>query len=238
MNTIVRKHKKSNAFNFYMKRENQSKISLKTNYGKAIIKRIIQDRGYAGDIEKLKTFSNLNMEGNPKPMRIKNHQNTYTDVMSYYYKDGGIELITTTNYLDCAREDEINKGFASELCIQIPKKQKENIQPGFIPEIGEIYVGSAYYSNDDVLVIITSKTSKQFRYKYVRHSYISTENEKLVGYTKTIDELIMNGYSVPDYFNDENILRLSKDGHWIKGNFSITSNRNYRQEGLYDRMSR
>lgn len=51
-----------------MKTEIQSKISLKTDYGKAIIKRIIHDRGYAGDIEKIKTFSNLNIEGNPKLM--------------------------------------------------------------------------------------------------------------------------------------------------------------------------
>lgn len=44
--------------------------------------------------------------------------------MSYYYKEGGIDLITTTNYLDYARQDENNKGSTHEFCIQIPKKQK------------------------------------------------------------------------------------------------------------------
>lgn len=219
------------------KQKQKEKISLRTRYGKAIVKKIIKDRGYSGDLEKLKTYSNLDKEGRPKKIRFRTKGEEFNDIVTYYYKDSKIELITVSDYLDCITEDKSNQLLHPELAIKVEKKKHDYPEPKFIPKVGKIYVGSSYCLGNDCLIIITSKTRKQFKYEAVMHNYIPTEYEYGCGYTKTIEELIENGYMVGDLFGARN-LKLSIDGHWADGNFFIKQVNEYNEEGLIERMSR
>ena len=219
------------------KQISEQKVSLNTNYGKAIIKKIIIDRGFSGDIEKLKTISNLNRQGIPKHLRNRTTGEEHDNVILYYYKDGKADLITVDDYIDCVNEDERNQLSHSELVIKVEKKKRVKHAPNFIPEVGRIYVGSSYLIDSDRLILITGKTPKQFKYRAVMPSYKPTESEDRYGYTKTIEELIENGYLVSDFFCERK-LKLSADGSWIDGKFSISQSDECTREGLIDKMSR
>ncbi len=111
----------------------KEKISLRTKDGKAIIRKIIINSGYTGDIEKLKVLSNLDLQGEPKPMGITNCDTRFTDVVAIYYGvDDKINLITTGNYLDTIREGDINKIIVSESCVDVSKRKTQRIavKPG------------------------------------------------------------------------------------------------------------
>jgi len=219
------------------KKKTKEKISLNTGYGKAIIRKIIMDRDYQGDIEKLKTHSNIDRHGNPKKLRDRTTGEEHDNVVAYYYKDGNVDLITVSDYTDCVNEDRRNQLSHPELAIKVEKKKREYREPIFIPEVGSIYVGSSYYLDSDCLIIITGKTPKQFKYEPVIHSYKPTECEERYGYRKTIEELIENGYKISDLLGERK-LKLSVDGSWINGNFSINQSDEYKAEGLLEKMSR
>ncbi len=179
-------------------------ISIRTNYGKAIIKKLILDNGFKGDYDKLKVYPNLSRQGTPKRIKIRQLDNeVFTDIVAYYYDNGELKIIKEANYAGAVREESINKVFDNGVIVE---KKIRGKKPPVVQIDDDLVEGEIYYSGWGFIRII-KKTPKQYKYELLNWP----DN------ARTVEDYRNHNYEIvekPSYDTSDNYIRLDQHGHW------------------------